>query len=459
MHFKSNFPRHWSSIHQHYFYFIINTLLLRTNNETLLNAEQLLKTCWILNWSSINSDGFILQDDGWVSHTRRERVCVGGGGGGCWVKSSSYSSSKHTRLSLSRETSVRAPWNTHTHTLNHHSAWNTHTHTHTHTHWIITVPETHTHTHTHTESSQCLKHTHTHTHWIITVPETHTHTHWIITVPETHTTHTHWIITVPETHTHTHWIITVPETHTHTTHTESSQCLKHTHTHTHTHTLNHHSAWNTHNTTHTHWIITVPETHTHTHTHTHTLNHHCLKHTHTHWIITVPENTHTHTESSQRLKHTQTNTHTLNHHRSSTTLMCVITAGTDPGEDGEEGAGDGGPRRVSTWLQGLSSALASCHWLTKKQKPTNQTKHQNAGTDRHRHTETERQSLERIIGVHLPSLQDLYYSRVKKRAGIIITDPSHPGHDLFVRLPSGRRYRQGVNYGGARLPLIRHGLP
>ncbi len=31
---------------------------------------------------------------------------------------------------------------------------------------------------------------------------------------------------------------------------------------------------------------------------------------------------------------------------------------------------------------------------------------------------------ERIIGVHLPSLQDLYYSRVKKRAGNIITDPS-----------------------------------
>ncbi len=33
---------------------------------------------------------------------------------------------------------------------------------------------------------------------------------------------------------------------------------------------------------------------------------------------------------------------------------------------------------------------------------------------------------ERIIGVHLPSLQDLYYSRVKKRAGNIITDPLSP---------------------------------
>ncbi len=43
---------------------------------------------------------------------------------------------------------------------------------------------------------------------------------------------------------------------------------------------------------------------------------------------------------------------------------------------------------------------------------------------------------ERIIGVHLPSLQDF-----RKRAGNIITDPSHPGHDLLALLPSGRRYR------------------
>ncbi|KAL0163294.1 hypothetical protein M9458_042690, partial [Cirrhinus mrigala] len=37
---------------------------------------------------------------------------------------------------------------------------------------------------------------------------------------------------------------------------------------------------------------------------------------------------------------------------------------------------------------------------------------------------------ERIIGVHLPNLQDLYISRVKKQAGNIIQDPSHPGHNL-----------------------------
>ncbi len=47
---------------------------------------------------------------------------------------------------------------------------------------------------------------------------------------------------------------------------------------------------------------------------------------------------------------------------------------------------------------------------------------------------------ERIIGVHLPNLQDLYYSRVKKRAGNIITDPSHPRHNRFALLLSSRRY-------------------
>ncbi len=48
---------------------------------------------------------------------------------------------------------------------------------------------------------------------------------------------------------------------------------------------------------------------------------------------------------------------------------------------------------------------------------------------------------ERIIGVPLPSLQDLYKSRVKKRADNVITDPSHPGHNLIALLPSGRCYR------------------
>ncbi len=49
---------------------------------------------------------------------------------------------------------------------------------------------------------------------------------------------------------------------------------------------------------------------------------------------------------------------------------------------------------------------------------------------------------ERIIGTALPSLQELYSSRVSKRAGKITMDPSHSAHSLFELLPSsGRRYR------------------
>ncbi len=45
---------------------------------------------------------------------------------------------------------------------------------------------------------------------------------------------------------------------------------------------------------------------------------------------------------------------------------------------------------------------------------------------------------ERIIGTTLPTLQELYSSRVSKRAGKITLDPSHPAHSLFELLPSGR---------------------
>ncbi len=51
------------------------------------------------------------------------------------------------------------------------------------------------------------------------------------------------------------------------------------------------------------------------------------------------------------------------------------------------------------------------------------------------------QTAERIIGTTFPSLQELYLSRVSKRAGKITLDPSHPAHSLFELLPSGRRYR------------------
>ncbi len=52
---------------------------------------------------------------------------------------------------------------------------------------------------------------------------------------------------------------------------------------------------------------------------------------------------------------------------------------------------------------------------------------------------------ERIIGAPLPSLQELYTSRVRKRAKKVTLDPSHPAHSLFVLLPSGQRYRSQHN--------------
>ncbi|KAK3541833.1 hypothetical protein QTP86_006052 [Hemibagrus guttatus] len=48
---------------------------------------------------------------------------------------------------------------------------------------------------------------------------------------------------------------------------------------------------------------------------------------------------------------------------------------------------------------------------------------------------------ERIIGAPLPTLQELYTSRVRRRALKITLDPSHPGHLFFDLLPSGPCYR------------------
>ncbi|TWW53327.1 Transposon TX1 uncharacterized 149 kDa protein ORF 2 [Takifugu flavidus] len=42
---------------------------------------------------------------------------------------------------------------------------------------------------------------------------------------------------------------------------------------------------------------------------------------------------------------------------------------------------------------------------------------------------------EKVIGCRLPSIQDLYISRTRRRAGRITADPSHPGHGLFSPLP------------------------
>ena len=47
----------------------------------------------------------------------------------------------------------------------------------------------------------------------------------------------------------------------------------------------------------------------------------------------------------------------------------------------------------------------------------------------------------KIIRADLPSMEELYIARVKKRAEKIAADPRHPGHNLFNLLPSGRRYK------------------
>ena len=48
-------------------------------------------------------------------------------------------------------------------------------------------------------------------------------------------------------------------------------------------------------------------------------------------------------------------------------------------------------------------------------------------------------SAERVIGCPLPSLKSLHDTRALRRARKIMADPSHPGHGLFISLPSGRR--------------------
>ncbi len=59
----------------------------------------------------------------------------------------------------------------------------------------------------------------------------------------------------------------------------------------------------------------------------------------------------------------------------------------------------------------------------------------------HRRLQRVVRTADRIIGTTLPTLQELYLSRVSKRAGKITLDPSHPAHSLFELLLSGRRYR------------------
>ena len=46
-----------------------------------------------------------------------------------------------------------------------------------------------------------------------------------------------------------------------------------------------------------------------------------------------------------------------------------------------------------------------------------------------------------ITRTELPSMEDLYSQRLRKKSLRIIKDPHLPSHKLFSLLPSGRRYR------------------
>ncbi len=47
----------------------------------------------------------------------------------------------------------------------------------------------------------------------------------------------------------------------------------------------------------------------------------------------------------------------------------------------------------------------------------------------------------KIVGVSLPSLQDIYSTRLTRKALCIAGDTTHPTHNFFSLLPSGRRLR------------------
>ncbi|KAI5102638.1 gastrula zinc finger protein XlCGF28.1-like, partial [Silurus meridionalis] len=48
---------------------------------------------------------------------------------------------------------------------------------------------------------------------------------------------------------------------------------------------------------------------------------------------------------------------------------------------------------------------------------------------------------EKIIGVSLPSIMDIYTTHCIHKANSIVVDPTHPSHTLFTLLPSGKRFR------------------
>ncbi|KAK3545314.1 hypothetical protein QTP70_003669, partial [Hemibagrus guttatus] len=45
---------------------------------------------------------------------------------------------------------------------------------------------------------------------------------------------------------------------------------------------------------------------------------------------------------------------------------------------------------------------------------------------------------EKVIGVSLPSIMDIYSTHCIRKANSIVDDPTHPSHTLFTLLPSGK---------------------
>ncbi len=56
----------------------------------------------------------------------------------------------------------------------------------------------------------------------------------------------------------------------------------------------------------------------------------------------------------------------------------------------------------------------------------------------------------KIIGAPLPSILDIFLARCSSKTNSIVKDPTHPSHNLFQLLPSGRRYRS-IRARSARL--------
>ncbi|KAK3574533.1 hypothetical protein QTP86_009406 [Hemibagrus guttatus] len=61
---------------------------------------------------------------------------------------------------------------------------------------------------------------------------------------------------------------------------------------------------------------------------------------------------------------------------------------------------------------------------------------------------------EKISGVSLPSITDMYTTRCIRKANSIVDDPTHPLHTLFTLLPSGKRTFQIAVFAMTKACLV-----